>query len=114
MTGQTIGDYRITDKLGEGGFGKVYKAVHLLSEQEVAIKTISSVLTDDPKFRQRFFDEAKFQAKLKHPHIVVTQNFFEHQGRYYIVLECTEGTVLPDSSRVAGLADFIRRGPAAA
>jgi serine/threonine protein kinase len=80
----------------------------------VAIKTISSVLTDDPKFRQRFFDEAKFQAKLKHPHIVVMHNFFEHQGRYYIVLECTEGKVLPDGSRVAGLTELIRRGPAAA
>ncbi|MBM3313365.1 serine/threonine protein kinase, partial [candidate division WOR-3 bacterium] len=70
MTGSTVGDYRIVEKLGEGGFGVVYKGVHRLLEQEVAIKTLDLVLTRDPKFRQRFFDEAKTQARLKHPNIV--------------------------------------------
>ncbi len=111
MVGSVVGDYRITDKLGEGGFGVVYKAVHRLSEQEVAIKTIDSVLTTDPKFRDRFFTEARIQAKLKHPNIVVMHNFFEHEDRYYIVLEYMEGVVLPDGRRARTLAELIRQGP---
>ncbi|MBN1460943.1 MAG: serine/threonine protein kinase, partial [Armatimonadetes bacterium] len=111
MIGTTVGDYKITGKLGEGGFGVVYKGVHRLSEQEVAIKTIDSVLTTDPKFRDRFFAEAKIQAKLKHPNVVVMHNFFEYESRYYIVLEYMEGVVQPDGGRVRTLADLIRQGP---
>jgi len=44
VIGHTIGDYRITDKLGEGGFGVVYKAVHRLLEQEAAVKRRHSTL----------------------------------------------------------------------
>ncbi|MBN1460945.1 MAG: PASTA domain-containing protein [Armatimonadetes bacterium] len=111
MVDSTVGNYKITEKLGEGGFGVVYKAVHRLSEQEVAIKTIDSVLTMDPKFRDRFFAEARIQARLKHPNIVVMHNFFEHESRYYIVLEYMEGLALSDGRRVRTLADLIRQGP---
>jgi|GEM_PF-3078949 len=111
MVGSTVGDYKITDKLGEGGFGVVYKGVHRLLEQEVAIKTLALVLTRDPKFRQRFFDEAKTQARLKHPNIVTLHNFFEHDGQYFIVMEYLEGMTLPGGQRVKNLADLVKLGP---
>ncbi|MFO7675692.1 MAG: protein kinase [bacterium] len=111
MIGQSIGDYRITDKLGEGGFGVVYKAVHRLLEQEVAMKTLDAILTRDVRFRQRFFEEAKTQARLKHPNIVTLHNFFEHDGQYYIVMEYLEGMVLPGGQRAKNLGDLVKLGP---
>jgi serine/threonine-protein kinase len=111
MIGSTVGDYRITGKLGEGGFGVVFRAVHRLLEQEVAIKTMDLLLTRDAKFRSRFFEEAKAQAKLRHPNIVTIHNFFEHEGQYYIVMELLDGLALPDGTRAGTLAELLKRGP---
>ncbi len=111
MLGTAVRDYRVTEKLGAGGFGVVYKAVHRMLEQEVAIKTLDPILTRDPKFRQRFFDEAKVQARLKHPHIVVLYNFFEHEGQYVIVMEYVEGMTLPGGQFARTLADLIKTSP---
>ncbi len=111
MIGSTVGDYRVTEKLGAGGFGVVYKAVHRMLEQEVAIKTLDPILTRDPKFRQRFFDEARTQARLKHPNIVVLHNFFEYDGQYFIVMEYVEGVNLAGGQFARTLSDLIKPGP---
>lgn len=111
MLGETIADYKILEKIGEGGFGVVYKGIHKLTEQEVAIKTIDMVLTYDQKFKERFFSEAKIQAKLNHPNIVVMHNFFQFQGRYFIVMEYLEGFTLPDGKGIKTLHQFINLGP---
>jgi serine/threonine-protein kinase len=111
MIGSTVGDYRITEKLGAGGFGVVYKAVHRMLDQEVAIKTLDPILTRDPRFRQRFFDEARTQARLKHPNIVVLHNFFEHDSQYFIVMEYVEGMSLPGGHCARTLAELIKPGP---
>lgn len=111
MIGQTIGGYRIVEKLGEGGFGIVYKALEVKLEREVAVKTMDTVLTRDPKFRERFFAEARMQAKLKHPNIVTIYTFLEHDGGYFIVMEYLEGTVLPGGQRVRNLAELVKLGP---
>lgn len=76
MIGETVGDYKIIEEIGRGGFGVVYKGIHKLTEQEVAIKTINTSLTYDPKFKERFFAEAKIQAKLRHPILLRCITFF--------------------------------------
>ncbi|MEO0097957.1 MAG: protein kinase [candidate division WOR-3 bacterium] len=111
MVGQTVGDYKIVEEIGRGGFGIVYKGIHKLTEQEVAIKTIDPVLTFDPKFKERFFAEAKIQAKLNHPHIVVMHNFFQYYGRYFIVMEYVEGFILPNGKKINNLHELINLGP---
>jgi serine/threonine-protein kinase len=111
MTGQTIGDYRITEKLGEGGFGVVYKAVELSLDREVALKTMDALLARDAKFRERFFAEARAQARLVHPNIVTIHRFFEHEGQYFIAMEYLEGMRQPDGTRLRTLADLVGRGP---
>lgn len=111
MIGETIGDYKIIEEIGRGGFGIVYKGIHKLTEQEVAIKTIDPVLTFDPKFKERFFAEAKIQAKLNHPNIVIMYNFFQFNERYFIVMEYVEGFILPDGKKINNLHELINLGP---
>jgi len=111
MIGSTVGDYRITEKLGQGGFGVVWKATEESLERAVALKTMDVTLAQDARFRERFFAEAKVQAKLVHPNIVTIHRFFEHEGRYFIAMEYLEGVTLPDGGRARTLADLVRRGP---
>src|SRR5580692_7066621 len=69
MIGETIGSYRITAKLGEGGMGEVYRARDTKLDREVAIKVLPAALAQDPERLARFEREAKVLASLNHPNI---------------------------------------------
>jgi serine/threonine protein kinase len=62
MVGQTISRYRITQKLGEGGMGVVYKAEDTRLERTIALKLLAAHLASDQETRQRFAREAKAAA----------------------------------------------------
>jgi eukaryotic-like serine/threonine-protein kinase len=64
MIGKTIGNLRITSEIGKGGMGTVYLAEHVRLRKKFAIKSLSSVLTQNPQFRERFHQEAQNQAQL--------------------------------------------------
>ncbi len=114
MIGQTVGEYRITELISDkGGFGIVYKAVHTLLEQEVAIKVLKPKFTADPEFKERFVTEARTQARLKHPNIVTLLNFLVHDEQYYLVVEFMEGVELPSGGRATTLSDLLGSGPLA-
>ncbi len=86
-----IGQYKILEKIGEGGMGVVYKAEHETLEQLVALKALPSALSSNTEMRKRFVSEAKIQAKLSHPNVVNLLNFFEHDDSLYLVMEFVEG-----------------------
>ena len=91
MVGTIIDNYKIVEKIGEGGMGAVYKGLDLMLERIVAIKTLRSELTDDHDLVERFRREAKALAKLNHPNITGVYNFFTQNNEYYIVLEYVDG-----------------------
>jgi len=92
--GTIIRDYEIISLLGEGGMGEIYLAKQKLIGQMVAIKRLSLHLTHDPKFTERFFNEARIQSQLIHPNIVTFFNLFEHEGVYHMVLQYAPGITL--------------------
>ncbi len=64
---ETLGPYRITGKLGEGGMGEVYRATDTKLNRQVAIKVLPPSLAADPDRLARFQREAEVLASLNHP-----------------------------------------------
>ena len=92
--GTEISNYRVIRLLGAGGMGEVYLAEHTYTGQKVALKAVHPGLMSDQNVRRRFLEEGRVMADLKHPGIVTLHNFFEEQGRFFLVLEYVEGTTL--------------------
>ena len=91
---QKIRDYVFEEKIGEGGMGAVYRARHSLLDKPVAIKILSDHLLTSPEFEERFLREARAQARLHHPNIVQVTDFFQENGKYYLVMVLVEGESL--------------------
>ncbi|GEM_PF-5643021 len=94
MIGTTIGNYKIIDKIGEGGMGVVYLAEHIKLGRRFAVKCLAPELTIDPKFRDRFEQEGKNQARLEHPNIVQVTDSVEQDGHFFLVMEYVDGQEL--------------------
>ena len=89
------GKYRILDKIGQGGMGSVYKALHVTFDELRAIKVISPELINDQLFVKRFKHEAVITRKLQHPNAVRVDDIDEAEdGRPFIVMEFIEGESL--------------------
>lgn len=85
--------YDLQEKLGEGGFGIVYKAYDYKLRRDVAVKLLKSADCSD-KDRKRFLREAEALARLKHPHIVNIYDYGDYDDQVYIVMDCLEGESL--------------------
>jgi non-specific serine/threonine protein kinase len=94
LIGRTLGHYRITAKIGEGGMGEVYLARDERLDREVAIKVLPEGVAQDAGRLARFETEAKAVAKLTHPNILDIHELGEHEGRLFIVTELLEGETL--------------------
>jgi serine/threonine-protein kinase len=89
--------YQIVCKVGEGGMGAVYKAVHTRFGEVRALKLISAELAGDANFVQRFEREAFITRKLQHPNAVRVEDIDKAEdGRPFIVMEFIEGRSLTD------------------
>ncbi len=91
MTGTQIGNYKILEKLGEGGMGVVYKAIDINLDRTVAIKALNTELTGNPELEQRFRAEAKAQANLNHTNLATLYALLVEEGRPWMVMEYIEG-----------------------
>jgi serine/threonine-protein kinase len=70
IIGQTVGNYLVTQKLGEGGMGSVYLAEHPTIGKKVALKVLHAEFSTNPEVAERFFTEAKAVNAIGHPNIV--------------------------------------------
>jgi putative two-component system response regulator len=92
----TLGPYRILECIGRGGMATVYKAVHTALDREVAIKVLPEYFAQDEMYQERFHQEARSVARLKHPNIVSVFDYGQQEGVTYLVLELVEGGTLAD------------------
>ena len=94
MIGQLVGNYKIEEKLGEGGMGAVYKGVDTMLDREVAIKALRPELASQDSVVERFRTEAVTLAKLNHPNIATLYSMFRQGEELYMVLEFVRGETL--------------------
>src|ERR1043166_8650297 len=94
MIGSILGDYRILDKLGQGGMGEVYTAEDNRLRRIVAIKMLRSDGGASPAERQRLLLEARAASALNHPNIVQIYEFDTQAGQDFIVMEFVDGQTL--------------------
>src|SRR6185436_14649976 len=93
---QRLGEYRIVRRVGRGGMGVVYEAVHEPLGRRVALKLLAGVDLTNSIARERFRREAQMMARLKHPNIVQIFEVGEHDGQPFLVLEFVAGPSLGD------------------
>src|SRR6185503_5400490 len=101
--GQMLGAYRILNKIGQGGMATVYKAYQPSMDRHVEIKILPGQLADSPEFVKRFQQEARFIAKLEHPHILPVFDYGEDNGITYFVMRYFEAGTLKDKMQVGPL-----------
>ncbi len=122
MIGKTIGQYKITEKLGAGGMGEVYLAEDTKLQRKVALKFLPEKFSADAEFNSRFEHEAKAAASLNHPNIVTVFDLGEHEGSLYIAMEYVDGKSLEsligseslNLAQTIDIAEQISRGVGAA
>src|SRR5512137_523746 len=96
MIGKTLGHYQITDKLGEGGMGVVYKARDTHLDRFAALKVLPPEKVSDPDRKRRFIQEAKAASALNHPSIITIYDIDQADGVDFIAMEYVAGKTLDD------------------
>jgi serine/threonine protein kinase len=91
-----IGSYRVLNPLGSGGMSSVFRAVHIETNQEVALKVLTRSLAKNATLLQRFLREARSAETLEHANIVAIYDRGIDSGRHYLVLEFVAGGDLHD------------------
>src|SRR5438105_12905479 len=91
MIGKTLRIYRITEKLGVGGQGTVYKATDTRLGRTVVIKVLPPELTARETNLKRFEREARLASSLDHPNICTIFDMDEAEGVHFIAMQHVEG-----------------------
>src|SRR4051794_18012930 len=111
--------YEVVRGIARGGMSEVYLAHDRHLDRPVALKVLTSELSRDPSFVERFRREAQAAANLSHPNIVAIYDWGQEEGTYFIVMEYIEGHSLRDvlraqskieATRAAGIGAEVANG----
>jgi serine/threonine-protein kinase len=101
--GHTVGNYRITAKLGEGGMGVVFLGEHPVIGRRAALKAIHPEFGLNPEVISRFVNEAKAISQIGHEHIVDVTDFGRTtEGDFYFIMEHLQGQTLAEATQRGG------------
>ncbi|HTC49584.1 MAG TPA: protein kinase [Candidatus Aquilonibacter sp.] len=115
-SGTKLGPYEIQSPLGAGGMGEVYRAKDTRLDRIVAIKILSTHLSENPEIKQRFEREARAISALNHPNICHLYDIGSQDGTDFLVMEFLEGETLADRLRKGAmpLGEILKVGIAVA
>ena len=91
MIGQILLQYRIVEKIGEGGQGTVYRAIDTTLDRPAVVKVLPPDLTDSASNLVRFEREAKLASSLDHPNICTIFGLHKVDGVHFIAMQYIEG-----------------------
>ncbi|MGL5097711.1 MAG: serine/threonine protein kinase, partial [Planctomycetia bacterium] len=89
--GLFVGDYLLLDRIGQGGMGAVFRAMHRIMDRVVALKVLPARMMSSNNAVRRFQREVKVAAMLEHPNVVRAYDAGEHRGMHYLVMEYVNG-----------------------
>lgn len=96
MAEQIISNYRIIEKIGEGGMGIVYLAEHITLKRKAAIKALNPFLSQNEQIKARFVNEAVTLSQLNHPSIVSLYDFTTQNNQLFLIMEYADGHTLSE------------------
>ena len=99
LCGRSLGEYLLTEELGRGGMGRVYKALHTKLDRVVAVKVLSGGRAGDENAANRFAREMKAVGRLVHPNIVQAYDAREIDGTSVLIMELVDGL---DLAKIVG------------
>src|SRR5437870_2069813 len=94
LVGQTIGHYKLSERIGTGGMGDVYLATDMTAGRKAALKLLPERFTGDAERLKRFQQEAHALVGLNHPNILTIYEIGEDHSTHYIASELIEGETL--------------------
>ena len=96
MIGHIIGNYKILERIGEGGMGTVYKGVDQMLEREVAVKVLRADLAHRTDIAERFRSEAVTLARVNHPNVATLYSFLREGDEFFMIMEFVRGRPLDE------------------
>jgi tetratricopeptide (TPR) repeat protein/predicted Ser/Thr protein kinase len=105
LVGQSLGHYRVLEKIGEGGMGQVYRGRDEHLARDVAIKVFPPGTLVDENERKRFRKEAQTLSQLNHPNIATIYDFDTFQGIDFLAMEYIAGETLSDKIAAGPLSE---------
>jgi WD40 repeat protein/serine/threonine protein kinase len=112
LIGRSLGGFVLRERIGQGGFGIVYRATQPALDREAVVKVLHSKLLASEAATERFLREAKLASKLDHPYAAHIYAFgAEPDGELWIAMELVRGTPLDRLLRTGGRVPLERFVP---
>ncbi|MCG8418134.1 MAG: protein kinase [Proteobacteria bacterium] len=106
LIGATLAHFRIDRLLGKGGMGEVYLANDMALERPVAVKILPREIAEDRRLQERFYREARFQARIPHANICHIYFVGEQDGNHFFAMEYIDGESLQERLNRLGALPF--------